>query len=42
MSLALVPSLSECDKLVESNTVHSATRRTLRQESGNVLNHDQI
>lgn len=42
MSLALVPSLSESDKLDESNTVHSATRRTLRQESGSVLNHHQV
>ena len=42
MSLALVPSLSESDKFVESNRVHSATRRTTRQESGSVLNHHQV
>lgn len=42
MSLALVPSLSENDKFVESNRVHSATRRTLRQESGSVLNHHRV
>lgn len=42
MSLALVPSLSGSDKFVESNTVHSATRRTLRQDPGSVLNHHQV
>lgn len=42
MSLALVPSLSESDKFVEGNTVRSATRRILRQESGSVLNHHHV
>ena len=40
--MALVPSLSGSDKFVESNTVHSATRRTLRQDPGSVLNHHQV
>ena len=42
MSLAIVPSLSESDLFVESNTAHSATRRTLKQKSGSLLNHVQV